>query len=178
MARGPLVPIERIQNRIVELRGARVLIDQDLAWLYGVETRILVRNVKRNSDRFPGDFMFQLTNQEFEELKAQRGTSTSWGGRRYPPYAFTEQGVAMLSSVLRSPQAIAVNVQIMRAFVQLRQFLSTRDEFRIKLAELEQKLIQHDAHFETVFSAIRQLMDPPVERDKRRIGFSRSGDAD
>jgi len=114
--------------------------------------------------------MFQLTKEEFDILRSQAGSS-SWGGRRYAPYVFTEQGVAMLSSVLRSKRAVEVNVQIMRAFVQLRKFLSSQEQFRRQLSALERKLTEHDAHFKTVFEAIRQLMAPPPPGERRRIGF-------
>ncbi|MBI3464662.1 MAG: ORF6N domain-containing protein, partial [Planctomycetes bacterium] len=113
----PLIPTERIERAILLIRGQKVLLDQALADLYGVDTKALVRAVRRNMDRFPSDFMFQLSKEEFDNLRYQFGTSSLWGGRRYPPYAFTEQGVAMLSSVLRSPRAVHVNIEIMRAFV-------------------------------------------------------------
>ena len=172
MAKQALVPIEIIQSKILLVRGEKVLLDQDLADLYGVQTGQLTRQVRRNLDRFPDDFMFQLTKGEFDILKSQSGTS-SWGGRRYRPYVFTEQGVAMLSSVLRSKRAVEVNVQIMRAFVQLRRFLSSQEQLRRQLSALERKLVEHDAHFKTVFEAIRQLMAPPAPTDKRQIGFLR-----
>ncbi len=145
------------------------MIDADLAELYGVETRVLVQAVKRNRDRFPPDFMFQLTNQEFAHLKS-RFVISSWGGRRTAPYAFTEQGVAMLSSVLRSPQAIAVNIEIMRAFVRLREWLTSNKELAIKLEELERKLSSHDQAIAGILNAIRELMKPP-ESKQRPIGF-------
>ena len=126
------------------------------------------RAVKRNPDRFPEDFTSQLTDQEFENLRCQFGTSRGWGGRRYPPYAFTEQGVAMLSSVLHSPRAIQVNVEIMRTFVRLRRMLASHAELARKLEALEKK---YDRHFKVVFDAIRQLMEPPPGRKKGRIGF-------
>jgi hypothetical protein len=139
-----------------------------LASLYEVETKALVRAVKRNLDRFPEDFMFQLSQEEFDDLRRHFGTSSAWGGRRYAPYAFTEQGVAMLSSVLRSPRAVAVNVEIMRAFVRLRQMLASNAELARKLDALEKK---YDDQFQIVFDAIRQLMLPPETTPKRRIGF-------
>ena len=153
------------------------MLDQDLAELYGVETKQLTRQVRRNRGRFPEDFAFQLSLTELGALTTG-SKSTGRGGRRYRPWVFTEQGVAMLSSVLRSPQAIEVNVQIMRAFVLLRQLLSTQDQFRSELASLERKLTQHDFHFKTVFDAIRQLMTPPAESRKRRIGFTRNSESD
>ena len=161
-----LVPAERIERTILVLRGEKVILDADIAGLYGVETKALVRAMKRNLDRFPKDFMFQLTPEEIENLRYQFGTS-SWGGRRYRPYAFTEQGVAMLSSILRSEQAVLVNIEIMRAFVRLRQVMSTREDLMRRLDELEQR---YDAHFKAVFDALRQLMAAP-ESSSRRIGF-------
>jgi hypothetical protein len=143
------------------------LIDRDLAELYGVPTRDLNKAVRRNLDRFPGDFMFQLSAQEFSNLKFQFGTS-SWGGTRKLPLAFTEQGVAMLSSVLRSKRAIRVNIEIMRAFVKLRALLSSHKELAGKLEALEKK---YDEQFAVVFRAIRELMAPPETPPKRRIGF-------
>lgn len=142
--------------------------DADLADLYGVETRTLVQAVRRNMDRFPADFMFQLTKQEFDDLRSQIVTSNR-GGRRYPPYAFTEQGVAMLSSVLRSERAIRVNIEIMRAFVELRRMPASHADLARKLSALEKK---YDEQFKMVFDAIRELMAPPDPGKKRRIGFS------
>jgi hypothetical protein len=165
------VPIERIQGAIRRLRGQNVMLDADLAQLYAVETKTLVRAVKRNLERFPADFMFQLTVEEFATLRYQSGTSSSRGGRRYHPFAFTEQGVAMLSSVLRSPRAVLVNIEIMRAFVRLRQLLYSHAELARKLEALEQR---YDAQFRVVFDAIRELMAPPVEQPKR-IGFQNEG---
>jgi hypothetical protein len=144
------------------------MLDADLAALYGVETGALVRAVKRNAYRFPEDFMFQLTSQEFEILRCQFGISSSWGGRRHPPYAFTEQGVAMLSSVLHSKRAAQVNVEIMRAFVRLRRILADNAGLAHRLDELEMK---YDVQFKAVFDAIRSLMQPP-EPKKKRIGFA------
>ncbi len=127
-----------IERQILLIRGEKVILDADLAKLYGVDTKVLVQAVKRNKDRFPSDFMFQLSQVEFSDLRSQFVTST-WGGRRYPPYAFTEQGVAMLSSVLRSSRAVAVNIEIMRTFVKLRRLLDSNDKLRKKLEALEQK---------------------------------------
>jgi len=162
-----LVPIERIEKRVLLLRGHKVMLDADLAELYGVRTKVLIQAVKRNLDRFPEDFMFCLTNQEVTFLRSQFVTS-SWGGRRYLPYAFTEHGVAMLSSVLNSQQAILVNVQIMRTFGRLREMLSSHKELAQKLAQLEKK---YDYQFKIVFDAIRELMTPPPSPKKRHIGF-------
>lgn len=164
---GVVVLVERITQAILLIRGHKVMLDSDLAELYGVATKVLIQAVKRNIDRFPEDFMFQLTEQELGNLRSQFVTS-SWGGRRYPPYAFTEQGVAMLSSVLRSDRAIHVNIEIMRAFVRLRRMLASNAELARKLAALERK---YDAQFKVVFDAIRELMTPPEPKKKRPIGF-------
>ena len=160
------IPIERITRAILLIRGQKVMLDTDLARLYGVDTGALNRAVRRNRGRFPDDFMLQLSARETEHLRCQLGTSR-WGGRRYRPLAFTEQGVAMLSSVLRSERAVRVNIEIMRAFVQLRQMLSSDADLARKLQALERK---YDAQFKVVFDAIRELMTPPVP-PKRRIGF-------
>ena len=149
------------------IRDEKVILDQDLAAIYKVETRVLVQAVKRNIERFPQDFTFQLNPDEFNNLKSQIVTS-SWGGRRTAPYAFTEQGIAMLSSVLRSNRAILVNIEIMRTFVKLRRILATHDQLATKLAAMERK---YDKQFKLVFDAIREIMttkDPPKQR---RIGF-------
>jgi hypothetical protein len=156
-----------IESRIHTLRGVRVMLSADLALLYGVAPKALVQAVQRNRGRFPKDFLFQLTATEQRNLKSQSVTS-SWGGaRRARPYAFTEQGVAMLSSVLRSARAVNVNVEIMRAFVRLRAVAASVADIGRKLDELEQR---YDARFRTVFQAIRQLMEPPA-MPRRRIGF-------
>jgi len=165
-----LVPVEIIEKKILLIRGEKVMLDADLAELYGVETKMLVRAVKRNIDRFPSDFMIQLNREEFENLRFQFGTSSRWGGRRYLPYAFTEQGVAMLSSVLNSERAVRVNVEIMRAFVRLRQMLASNTELARKLDALEKK---YDHQFKVVFDAIRQLMTPLDTKKKGKIGFKR-----
>jgi len=163
-----LIPIEHIEKRILLLRGQKVMLDADLAELYGVETGALKRAVKRNRERFPEDFMFELTFQEVGILRCQIGTS-SWGGKRFLPYAFTEQGVAMLSSVLKSKRAVQVNIEIMRAFVKLRELLASHKDLALKLAEMEKK---YDAQFKVVFDAIRELMSPIEPPPKpRRIGF-------
>jgi hypothetical protein len=162
-----LVPPERIERSILLIRGHKVMLDADLAALYGVETKRLLQALKRNISRFPPDFMFQLSKDDFENLRFHFGTSSQWGGRRYPPYAFTEQGVAMLSSVLRSKRAIQVNIEIMRAFVRLRRLLASHADLARKLDTLERK---YDAQFKVVFDAIRELMKPP-ESKKRPIGF-------
>lgn len=167
---GTLVVADQIARQILLLRGQRVMLSPDLASLYGVENRALIQAVSRNRKRFPEDFMFQLTREEAAILKSQFVISSAgWGGRRHTPYAFTEQGVAMLSSVLRSPRAVAVNIEIMRAFVHLRQLLATHAGLARKLAELERT---YDAKFRVVFDAIRQLMEPVEEAGSRpAIGF-------
>lgn len=161
------IPAERIEKQIVLVRGQKVMLSTHLAELYHVEPRALVQAVKRNIERFPEDFMFQLSVEEFANLKSQIVTS-NWGGiRRAAPYAFTEQGVAMLSSVLRSKRAVMVNIEIMRAFVRLRQMLASHADLARKLAALERK---YDSQFKAVFDAIRELMTPPLAK-KRSIGF-------
>jgi hypothetical protein len=166
---------ERIERSILVLRGHKVLLDADLANLYDVETKVLLQAVRRNPDRFPNDFMFQLTDEEFRNLRSQFVTS-SWGGRRYAPYVFTEQGVAMLSSVLNGPRAIAVNIEIMRAFVRLRELIANNKELAKRLDELEaridRKLSSHDQAIAGILDAIRALMAPPEPAKKRRIGFA------
>jgi len=165
-----LIPQEVIENKILMIRRHRVMLDRDLAMLYGVETFNLNKAVKRNADRFPEDFMFQLNREEFKNLIFHFGIS-SWGGIRKMPYAFTEQGVAMLSSVLRSKKAIYVNIAIMRAFVKLKMIISTHKELLHKLKELETKIERHDEDIRSIFEAIRQLMTPPPNKPKPRIGF-------
>ena len=165
---------KQMEGLIFVIRGQRVLLSPHLAELYGVETRALVQAAQRNIERFPPDFMFQLTDEEFIRLKSQIVIS-SWGGsRRANPYAFTEQGVAILSGVLRSPRAIAVNIEIMRTFVRLRYLMTHNAELARRLEELEQKT---DARFSLVFDAIRQLMTPPTEK-QRKIGIRRESDED
>ena len=168
-----LVPAARIERAILLLRGHKVLLDADLAALYEVETRVLVQAVKRNLERFPEDFMFQLGPEEVDSLRSQSVISKNpgRGGRRYAPYAFTEQGVAMLSTVLNSPRAIAVNIEIMRAFVRLRELIASNKELAAKLDQLEKKLNTHDQAITEIMHAIRQLMSPPDPPKKRPIGF-------
>lgn len=193
-----IVADDFVERRIYSIRGQKVMLDSDLAGLYGVETRTFNQAVRRNLKRFPEDFMFQLTAEEGESLRSQIAISkraedvslrsqivisnvegdssrsqivtskTGRGGRRYAPYVFTEQGVAMLSSVLNSEQAVEVNIAIVRAFVRLREMLATHKELARKLEEMEQK---YDAQFQVVFHAIRQLMEPPVPPPRRKIGF-------
>ena len=164
---GKLVPIAKIENRIFQIRGRKVMLDRDLAELYGVETKVLLQAVRRNIKRFPDDFMQQLTRQEVANLRCQIGTS-SYGGRRYVPYVFTEQGVAMLSSVLNSRRAILVNIQIMRAFTSMRRAALTYTGLKHKIDDMEKK---YDSQFSVVFEAIRQLLEPPPDPPKPRIGF-------
>ncbi|MCX6866697.1 MAG: ORF6N domain-containing protein [Verrucomicrobia bacterium] len=166
-----LIPIERVEKLILLLRGEKVLLGQQLAELYDVPVKVLIQAVKRNRSRFPEDFMFQLSREEFDHLKSQFVTSSGGGLRRALPYAFTEQGVAMLSSVLRSERAVQVNVAIMRAFVGLRRLLATNEALAAKLAELECHLEGHDHAIKSLFDAIRQLAAPPAAKPPREIGF-------
>ncbi len=168
-----LVLTERIERAILVLRGHKVMLDSDLATLYGVGTKVLNQAVSRNIERFPEDFMFQLTEAEAAFLRSQFATLKPGRGRhrKYLPYAFTEQGVAMLSSVLRSPSAVRVNIEIVRAFVRLRRMLQANADLARKLAVLEKK---HDAQFKVVFDAIRELMAPPSPK-RRKIGFRVGG---
>ena len=172
---GSIIPHERIQGWIHCLRGEKVMLSPQLAALYGVEPRVLIQAVKRNLSRFPDDFMFQLSPEEWKDLKSQLVIS-SWGGaRRAAPFAFTEQGIAMLSGILNSPRAIHVNIEIMRTFVRLRQFMISHADLARKLAEIEEK---YDLQFKAVFAALRQLISPPEPR-KKEIGFRvREGKAD
>jgi hypothetical protein len=166
-----VVPIEVIEKRIFVIRGQKVMIDSDLADLYGVQTRVLNQAVKRNLRRFPKDFMFQLSSEEYGVLRSQFVTLKRGRGRhrKYMPYVFTEQGVAMLSTVLNSDRAIEVNIQIMRAFVKLREMIASHKDLAKKLQSLEKK---YDAQFKIVFDAIRELMEPP-EPKRTRIGFNK-----
>jgi hypothetical protein len=181
-----LVPLDQIARTIYLIRGHRVMLDADLARLYGVETKALNRAVKRNRHRFPSDFMFQLTGEELADLRSQSVTSNATslatplryqigtsnrqgrGGRRYLPYAFTEHGAVMLASVLNSPIAVEASIQVVRAFIQLRGMLTVHAELARKLADVERK---YDAHFRVVFDAIRELMEPLPPPDHKRIGF-------
>lgn len=157
-----------ISRRILFVRGHKVMLDRDLALLYGVSTKQFNQQVRRNGERFPSDFMFRLTPEEVDSLRSQFATSNvGWGGRRSLPYAFTEQGVAMLSGVLNSRRAVRVNVEIMRTFVKLRQILSTHADLARKLEELEKR---YDSQFRVVFDAIRELMTPELP-ESRPVGF-------
>ncbi len=163
-----LIPTERIEQAILLIRGQKVMLDEDLSALYRVPVKALNQAVKRNLRRFPEDFMFQLSNEEAEVLRSQSVTSKKGrGGRRTPPYAFTEQGVAMLSTVLNSDRAIEVNIAIMRAFVKLREILASHADLAKKLEEMEKK---YDTQFKVVFDALRKLMTPPAQ-PRRKIGF-------
>ncbi|MBI1743368.1 ORF6N domain-containing protein [Candidatus Acetothermia bacterium] len=167
-----IVPIERIEHSIYFVRGHRVMLDSDLAALYGVTTARLNEQVKRNIDRFPADFMFKLNLKEFTALMSQIAISkTGRGGRRKLPYVFTEHGAVMLASVLNSPVAVHASIQVVRAFVRLREMLATHKELALKLAELEQKIGEHDEHIRAIIEALRQLMAPPSEKKRRSIGF-------
>jgi len=172
MKANPVVPSERIEKRIFLLRGHRVMLSADLAELYEVKPKAFIQAVKRNLERFPEDFMFRLTTEESQALRSQIVTLETGRGKypKYLPYAFTEQGVAMLSSVLRSKRAIQVNIVIMRAFVQLRRMLTTHRKLAQKLLGLERRIETHDEQIQSIFEAIRQLMAPP-EPQRRRIGF-------
>ncbi len=169
-----IVPKGVIEGKILLIRGKKVMLDRDLALLYGVETRTLNQAVRRNITRFPEDFMFQLSKEEMENWKSQIVISDKERmGLRKRPYVFTENGVAMLSSVLNSERAIEVNIQIMRTFTKLRGILSTHKELAHKLSQLENKIERHDGEIKAIFNAIRQLMAPPPDTNKRKIGFNR-----
>ena len=161
------IPMERIERAILLIRGEKIMLDSDLAEVYGVETGALNRAVKRNASRFPRDFMFQLTAEEAANLRCQFGISSSYGGRRYLPYAFTEHGALMLANVLNSERAAQTSVQVVRAFIRLRQILASDAELARKLEALERK---YDAQFKVVFDAIRELMSPAT-KPRREIGF-------
>lgn len=167
------LPVERIEKSILLVRDQKVMLDADLAELYEVSTGRLNEQVKRNAGRFPDDFAFQLTEEEFDSLMSQNAISNSpgRGGRRKLPWVFTEHGILMLSSVLRSERAVQINIQIMRAFVQLREMLATHKDLARKIEELERKHGEHDHNFTVVFETIRQLLEPPPAEKKRRIGF-------
>lgn len=165
-----LLPDELIIRKIYNFREQKVMLDSDLALLYGVETKVLNQAVKRNMNRFPSDFMFQLEEEEFEILKSQIVTS-SWGGRRKLPYVFTEQGIAMLSSVLTSHVAVEVNIRIIRIFTNLRDVLSTNKDILLKLEQLEKQVVQNTADTEVVFNALRQLLNEEKSEDRATIGY-------
>jgi hypothetical protein len=168
------IPDEVVVSKIYLIRNQKVMLDDDLAELYQVETRRLNEQVKRNIDRFPEDFMFQLTEAEWENLKSQNATS-SWGGRRKIPYAFTEHGVLMLSSVLSSNRAIQVNIQIMRIYAKLREMLMTNKDILLKLEKLERRVMKHDQDIKVVFDYLKELLNPKTE-PLRKIGFKHKKD--
>ncbi|MDQ2840391.1 MAG: ORF6N domain-containing protein [Acidobacteriota bacterium] len=176
MSSSETAPVPLIESRILLIRGHKVLLDADLATLYQVETKALNRAVKRNRDRFPEDFMFQLTADEAEQvLRYQIGTSNEGrGGRRYRPYVFTEQGIAMLSGVLTSKRAVEVNIVIMRTFVKLRQLLATHEELASRLDQLEWRQAEQDGRVQYVFETIQHLIEAPPEDGKKRFGFPTS----
>jgi phage regulator Rha-like protein len=175
MAKADLIPSEQIDKAILLIRGHKVMLDHDLAKLYGVPTKRLNEQVRRNRGRFPEDFMIQLTGEEAEALRSQFATLKKGRGqhRKYAPFAFTEQSVAMLSSVLNSERAIEVNIAIMRAFVRLREMLASHKDLARKLENLEKRLGEHDERFQIVFEAIRRLTAPPQLEKKGHIGFAR-----
>jgi hypothetical protein len=170
----PIIPEEVIMSRIYMIRSQKVMLDMDLAELYGVETKQLKRAVRRNEKRFPQDFMFELSQDEFENLRSQFGTS-SWGGIRYAPMAFTEQGVAMLSSVLNSDRAILVNIQIIRIFTRMREMLMAHQDILEKISQIEQKITDHDDKILLIFEYLRQLEQSRQQQEeqsqRKRIGF-------
>jgi hypothetical protein len=170
---------EAIISKIYLIRGQKVMIDRDLAELYGVETKQLKRQVRRNIDRFPEDFMFELSDEEFLDWRSQFGTSNEGDkmGLRYAPYVFTEQGVAMLSSVLNSERAIKVNIQIMRIYTKMREMLMTNQEILLKLEQLERKVDGHDENIQVIFAYLKQLLNPPQE-PRPRVGFRRKDEQD
>ncbi|MEQ1675216.1 MAG: ORF6N domain-containing protein [Chitinophagaceae bacterium] len=176
-AKAMLLPEELVLNKIYFIRGQKVMIDRDLATLYGVTTGNLNLAVKRNKERFPGDFMFQLTSEEVETLILQFAISKNEGrgGARRPPYAFTEQGVAMLSSVLNNETAIRVNIQIIRVFTKMRELLLTHKDILLQLEKIERKLTRHDDDIALIFQYLKQLLSPP-ETPRNRIGFKRNGE--
>jgi phage regulator Rha-like protein len=166
------LPIEQIAKRILLVRGQKVILDADLAELYGTETKRLNEQVKRNIRRFPEDFCFQLSREEYSDLRSQFATSRRHGGRRYMPYVFTEHGALMAATVLNTPLAVEVSVYVVRAFVELREVLAANQQLAAKLVELEHKVGTHDAAITELIEALRQLMTPPVSKNKRTIGFA------
>jgi hypothetical protein len=164
-----IIPIENIASKIYFIRGQKVMLDRDLGEVYGVETKQLKRAVRRNITRFPEDFMFELNTEEFSNLRSQISTS-SWGGSRYPPMAFTEHGAIMVAGVLNSWRAVEASIYMVRAFVKLREMLSSHKELAWKLEELEKRLTEHDEQFTVVFDAIKELLKVE-EKPKRKIGF-------
>lgn len=169
---GAVILLEEIEQRIFTVRGQKVMLDSDIADLYGVTTKRLNEQVRRNRGRFPEDFMFQLTKEEATDLRSQNATSKGGrGGRRYPPSAFTEHGAIMLASVLSTARAVNVSVYVVRAFVRLRKVVATNKEGTAKLAELERRVSEHDEAIRSLVTAIRRLMEPPAPEPRKRIGF-------
>jgi phage regulator Rha-like protein len=166
-----IMPIGKIEQAILLIRGEKVILDADLAAIYGVPTKRLNEQIRRNMYRFPDDFMFQLTKEEAESLRSQIATSKGRGGRRYAPYAFTEHGAIMAAAVLNSQRAVQVSVYVVRAFVQLRRMLAQNKELAAKLAALERKVGDHNQKIVALIQAIRELMAPPLERPRKPIGF-------
>jgi hypothetical protein len=170
------IPDEIITNKIYLIRNQKVMIDKDLAELYQVETKQLKRQVRRNIERFPEDFMFELTKQEFDNLRSQFGTS-NWGGNRYAPLVFTEQGVAMLSSVLNSPTAIKVNIQIIRVFTKIREMLTDNLSVKLEIEEIKKKLSNHSKNIELVFNYLDELIEKKDnEKPRKEIGYKADRD--
>ena len=166
-----LVPLEKIEGRILLIRGQKVIVDSDLAEFYGVTTKRLNEQVRRNMKRFPPDFAFQLTQKEFRNLMSQIATSSRWGGRRKLPYAFTEHGAIMAASVLNSPRAVEASIYVVRAFVRLRRMLASNEELARKLAQIEKRLAAHDEEILAIITIIRGLTTPAKPPNRRRIGF-------
>ncbi|MHC4268784.1 MAG: ORF6N domain-containing protein [Planctomycetota bacterium] len=166
-----LVPQEIIEGKILFIKGKKIMLDSDLAMLYGVETKQLTRQVRRNIDRFPNDFMFQLSRDEYNELlRCQFGTLKRGQYSKYLPYAFTEHGILMLSSILNSKKAVQVNIQIMRTFTKLREMMLSYKDLQKKIEAMERKHAKHDEHFQIIFKTIKEMLNPPVEK-KGKIGF-------
>jgi hypothetical protein len=182
-AKMPIIPDELVMNKIYLIREQKVMLDSDLSTLYQVETRRLNEQVNRNKDRFPEDFMFQLTGDEYENLISQIATSSlsagkaAWGGRRKLPYVFTEQGVAMLSSVLNSPTAISINIQIIRIFTKMRALLMTHKDILLQLEKIEKKMGNHDEQIALIFGYLKKLLTP-LQPPRQRIGFRRKDEKD
>jgi phage regulator Rha-like protein len=162
--------IHIIENKIYIIRGVKIMLDSDLAELYQIETKNINKSVKRNIERFPEDFMFQLTKKEEENLKFQNGTS-SYGGRRYLPYVFTEHGVAMLSSVLKSKKAIEINILIVRAFIKIREILSVHKDIIFEIENIKRNQKDHNGQIIAIINAVNKLLEPPRDKNKRKIGF-------
>jgi hypothetical protein len=166
-----IAPVKRIEDMIYLIRGQRVMLDFDLARIYGVTTKRLKEQYRRNVERFPNDFAFQLANQELANLRSQFATSSLHGGHRYLPIVFTEHGALMLVSILNSPIAVEASVRVVRAFILMREQLTANKELAVKLADLEQRVGGHDAAIQDIFEAIRRLVEPPLPENRREIGF-------